>query len=430
MNNHTILFVDDETNILNSLKRLFRGGGYHILAATNGEEALEKLDNNQISLVISDQKMPGMSGVELLHQVRKRSPDTIRIILTGYADIKAAMEAINQGEVYRFVTKPWDPTEIRIIVSQALRQYDLIAENKKLYQLTDRQNRELKGLNNELERKVFLRTKEISLKNEELNRLYRNLEKGFFDSIRIFVDLIELYNPFFGGHSKRTALFSRLIAAKYELKEKELESIETAGMLHDIGMIGIPQRITDMPFGELEGEDKAIYEQHPVLGQITLGPIERFKEIGSFIRSHHERFDGKGFPDELKGESIPLAARIIAVADIYDKIKERGLSPRSSPSNQDALKYLKDESGTIFDPQVVTHFLSVLHNLKVNASRKEMAISLGELKKDMVLSRDIYTSNGRFLAVKGTILNEAYIQKIHNYHRINPINGKIYVYKW
>ncbi|MGQ9631466.1 MAG: response regulator [bacterium] len=136
MAQHTLLFVDDEVDILNILQRIFRNEGYNVITASSGAEGLEKLKGNKISLVMSDQRMPGMTGVEFLSRVREISPDTIRVVLTGYADIDIAISAINQGEVYRFISKPWNDEELRLTVRQALERYDLEMENRRLSELT------------------------------------------------------------------------------------------------------------------------------------------------------------------------------------------------------------------------------------------------------------------------------------------------------
>src|SRR4030067_3863555 len=160
---HSLLLVDDEENILNSLKRTFRKEQYRIITAQSGMEGLSVIDREKVSLVLSDHRMPGMEGVEFLNEVRQKSTDTIKMMLTGYADMQSVMNAINHGEVYRFITKPWDDEEIRLIVKDALHHYDLIDENLELHALTLRQNMELIDLNNNLEKKVAERTKEVEV---------------------------------------------------------------------------------------------------------------------------------------------------------------------------------------------------------------------------------------------------------------------------
>jgi len=279
--NHTILFVDDEANILSSLTRLFRKEQYHILTADNARDAIAYFKDNNISLVISDQRMPQVTGVQLLERVRNISPDTIRIMLTGYADIKAAMAAINRGEVYRFIGKPWNDDDIKLVVKQALEQLDLKLENERLADLTERQNRDLISLNSSLEQKVEERTAQ--------------LEQSFYTFIRICADLIELFSPSLGGHSKRTAALAGEIAVKTGMERQEVELMETAALLHDIGLIGIPKYIISKNRGAMTEAELSLYMQHPAQGQETLARSPGLKQAGVLIRSHHESWQAAVF---------------------------------------------------------------------------------------------------------------------------------------
>ncbi len=168
MNHHKILLVDDEINILSSLKRLLRKEEYEIVTASSGREGLEILTKHKVSLIISDQRMPEMSGVEFLRQVKDLYPDTIRIILSGYTDVNTIMASINEGEVYKFITKPWNEEEIRIAIRRSLEQHDLIRENKELYHKIKEQNDELQILNKSLEQKVEKRTRDLLIRNQTL----------------------------------------------------------------------------------------------------------------------------------------------------------------------------------------------------------------------------------------------------------------------
>lgn len=165
---HTLLLVDDEENILNSLRRLFRREGYTILTATSGAEGLELLAQNEVSLIMSDQRMPQMIGAEFLAKSREIAPHCIRIMLTGYSDLEAATEAVNRGGISRYITKPWNDDEISQIVRDALRQIELERENKQLTIELQQKNKELEDFNARLEKAVRQRTRELQLKVKEL----------------------------------------------------------------------------------------------------------------------------------------------------------------------------------------------------------------------------------------------------------------------
>ncbi|MDP3029520.1 MAG: response regulator [Deltaproteobacteria bacterium] len=413
---NTILLVDDEENILSSLQRLLRRENYNVITSASPEKALEILKHEPVSLIISDQRMPEMGGTEFLARARDIQPEAIRIILTGYADINAAMAAINQGQVYRFITKPWNDLDFKANIRQAIDFYQLRRENQRLLELTVQQNAELKELNENLERKVEERTQEIAQKNKEL-------QESYYKTIRIFVDLMEMYDPALGGHVKRVGVLSKAIAEKCDLEGEELDIIEAGGHLHDIGLIGIPREvIKKRPDGRTAAEN-ALYRQHPNLGYTILNSAPKLDRVSILVKSHHERFSGTGYPDRLKKEEIPLGARIIAVADAYDHLLARGDIPK-----KDALFYLRKLAGSALDPVVVSAAIEVLSAIKP-ADRAEVAVTIADLQPDMVLSRELRTHTGRLFMAKDTVLKEAYLERIKMFHEIDHIVGWIYVYR-
>jgi response regulator RpfG family c-di-GMP phosphodiesterase len=173
---HSILCVDDEKNILNSLRRLLRQENYNLLTASSGAEGLKLLEETHVQLVISDQRMPEMSGVDFLSQVREKYPEIIRIILSGYTDVNSITEAINKGHIYKFILKPWDDQNFFLEIRQALQKYDLIEDNQRLHQQVLRQNEELKRMNENLEQIVAARTSELGLQNQALELSHAILE--------------------------------------------------------------------------------------------------------------------------------------------------------------------------------------------------------------------------------------------------------------
>ncbi|HZX48382.1 MAG TPA: HD domain-containing phosphohydrolase [Nitrospirota bacterium] len=417
---HSLLLVDDEENILNSLKRTFRKEQYRIVTAQSGMEGLSVIDREKISLVLSDHRMPGMEGVEFLNEVRQKSPDTIRMMLTGYADMQSVMNAINHGEVYRFITKPWDDEEIRFIVRDALRHYDLIDENKALQALTHRQNIELKDLNNNLEDKVAERTKEVEV-------LYKDLEQNFIDFVRVFMSLLELKSQFLGSHCKRVAALSRRLADKTGLPSDEKLDIEVASLLEDIGVLGFPEKMLRKRDSELDPTEKALLQQHPVLGQTTLQHIKKLLSVSLLIRHHHERYDGSGYPDNLRGERIPAGSRIIAIADFFDKL----INPSDGGERYSvdrAFIVLEKESGRRFDPLLVGKFNEALHEFShdvIEADTRE--IDVDELKEGMLLASDVRTKRGLLLMASGEVIKQVHLDKINNFHKIDPVIARISV---
>ncbi len=413
-----VLLVDDEENILNALNRTLRKEQYRILTAKSGLEGLAHVEREKVTLVLSDHRMPGMEGVEFLSEVRKKSPDTIRLMLTGYADMQAVMNAINQGEVYRFITKPWDDEEIKFIVRDAIRHYNLIAENRELQALTQRQNLELKDLNNNLEQKVAERTKDVE-------SLFKELEHNFFDFIRVFMSLMELKNTYIGSHSKRVAVLARRLAEKIGLPPDEILNIEVASLLEDIGTLGFPDKMLKKKESELDPTEKALLQQHPVLGQTTLQHIKKLLPVSLLIRHHHERYDGSGYPDKRRGENIPAGSRIIAIADYFDFL----INPFEGTercSVDRAIYILEKDAGKMFDPLLVGRFNEALHEFRHEEIEADiMEIDVAELKEGMVLASDVRTKRGLLLMAGGEVVKPFHLDKIKNFHKIDPVIAKI-----
>lgn len=412
----TILFVDDEENILSSLYRLFRREGYNILTANSGKDGLKQFENNKISLVISDHRMPEMEGVYFLAKVKDVSPDTVRLMLTGYADTKATIAAINKGEVSRYITKPWNDDELKMIVKDNLERYALKKENKRLFEISQKQNLELMDMTQELEKKVVERTKKI--------------RENFFGFVKACVDLLELYDPFIGGHSKNVANLAKGLANKMNIGERDVEMIHTAALLHDIGLIGLPRDILDKGEIELKHEAASLIKQHPVIGQDIVGFTDDLKDIGLLVRSHHEAYDGSGYPDGLKREEIPIGSRIIAVCDMYDTLLHSKNPNDIHAASKEVSDYIIIKRGIIFDPEIANVFLDFIDTLqKIESQKGVAAIPLSGIKEGMALARDLKTGGGKILIGKGTKITAALLQRIMDFHKIDPIVDRVYIEK-
>ena len=417
---HTILLVDDEENILNALNRTLRKEGHRILTAKSGAEGLSAIEKEEITVVLSDHRMPGMEGVEFLDEVRKRSPDTIRMMLTGYADMQAVMAAINRGEVYRFITKPWNDDEIRLILKDAIRQYELVEENKELQGLTRRQNLILKDLNTNLEQRVAERTKEVET-------LYKELEQNFFDFVRVFMSLMELKSPYLGSHSKRVAALSRRLAEKTGLPPDEILNIEVASLLQDIGTLGFPEKMLKKRESELDTVEKALLQQHPSLGQSPLQHIKKLLPVSLLIRHHHERYDGRGYPDSLRGEKTPVGSRIIAITDYFDALINPWDSHERCSADR-AIYMLEKEGGGRFDPVLINRFKETLQEFRHEGIEAGIAeIDVSDLKEGMTLASDVRTKRGLLLMASGEVIRPVHLDNIRNFQSIDPVVSKIAV---
>ncbi|MFZ3045590.1 MAG: HD domain-containing phosphohydrolase [Desulfatirhabdiaceae bacterium] len=445
-NAHTLLLVDDEPSILHSLQRLFRKDQYSILTAGSGSEGLDILASEEtISMIISDQRMPGMTGTRFLEKARLVAPDAVRILMTGYSDIKEIIEAVNKGQIHRYLTKPWDDGILLLEVRQALESYDLKIENQKLMETVTRQNTELLDLNRTLEIKIEERTRELQEKSKALELINTELKKSLVDTIRLIFSLIETINPRLGSYLSYVAQLSRRLGTLFNLGPVELDNLEIAGLLHDAGLLGLSKSVLQKEDQDRTESERNLYRQHPIIGQICLQPVSRLETVATTILYHHEHFDGTGFPEGLKRDQIPLGSRIIhAVAD-YAVLLRRwpesipeirimaqrlmGKSLKSFPSGDrnDVVAELTRQtiihrSWREYDPEVVKKLFELLEEDKPSYSKKKailthISVQIRYLKDGMVIAEDIRTIDGRLLLVRGSVLDRTLtptIQKLYS----------------
>lgn len=425
---HTLLFVDDEESILNALRRLFYKEKHRILITPSAQEALKLIEAEPVALVISDHRMPEMEGTKLLLRMREIKPDTVRIMLTGYADMNAALEAINESRVYRFISKPWNDDDLRLTVREALRQYDMVNLNRELTGLVKQQNKELYDVNRSLEMRVLERTSELDTKNKEMSDLYGKLETGFLDTIQAFMGLMELKSASLVGHARRVSQLARDMANRLGLTKEEEGLCEMAGLLMDIGTIGYPDELLKKEEKEMDAFGKTLWEKHPLLGEASLKGIERLRPVSLVIRHHHERFDGKGFPDNLRADQIPMPARIVAAADYFHHLVNppTGMARHSF---MNALALMEKAQGERFEPVVVHALIDVAKNIQEPVTSDEVEVSPEDLAEGMTLAGDLKTRGGILLLPAGNIIQASHLGRILNFHRIDPIVDRIYVYR-
>ncbi|BBO99721.1 two-component system response regulator [Sulfuriferula nivalis] len=424
----TILFVDDEANILSALKRLFRPFGYRIFTAESGAAGLEVMAHESVDLVVSDMRMPEMNGAQFLEKTRENWPDTVRILLTGYAEIGATIDAINKGRIYRYISKPWEDNDIILTVKQALDTKLLEREKNRLEALIRAQNEELKNLNATLEERVKARTEEVRQTMGFLEVSHDKLKKSFITSIRVFSNLIEMREGRMAGHSRRVADMARAIAQRMGMTDAEVQDIFLAALLHDVGKIGLSDRLIEKSFSSLTSEERTEVVKHPAKGEAALMALEQLHGAAKFIRGHHERFDGQGYPDKLAGLAIPLGARILAVANDYDSV-QLGTILNKHLSQQEAIAYIQEGRSNRYDPAVVDAFLGKMAQIATDLPdpKPEMMLNSGQLQSGMKLSRDMM-GGGNLLLSKDYVLDAQLIAQIKNFERLENQLFTIWIY--
>jgi response regulator RpfG family c-di-GMP phosphodiesterase len=413
---HRILVVDDEEIVLVALYETLRREQYEVVTTSDPAAAVAELQRSEFSVIITDQRMPTMTGLELLAQARQIQPNASRILITAVLSLDTVIEAINKGEIYRFVVKPWLREELLVTVKNAAQRFDLIRQNTRLQTTTQAMNQQLVDLNRALEQQVRL----VAQQNEKLGEMNRTLEQNLLRSMELCVHTMQTFYPTLGNQARRVAQLARSMAEAANLPPEERRILDSAALLHDIGLVGVPRHLIrkwqDSP-GALDEAERALIQQHPILSQELSAFGVGMERVGEVIRAHHERFDGTGYPDQLAGEGISWPARLLAVAVAF---------AASKLNRDDATAEIKRLSGTAFDPEAVRAFLKALPTASL--LRKEREVMLSDLRPGMVLARGIYTGNGLLLVPEGQQLNATYIEKLLNHNRVQPISQSLVVY--
>ncbi|MGL4605330.1 MAG: HD domain-containing phosphohydrolase [Iodobacter sp.] len=418
----TLLCVDDEVNILSSLRRLLRSTGYRILTAESGPAALRILEQEPVDLIISDMRMPEMSGAEFLALAHESWPTTPRILLTGYADMQSTIDAINKARISRYISKPWDDQKMLEVIEEALLVKRLEKERNQLNAVIVRQNNELQLLNSSLEQQVAERTKELELAMGDLSLAHEKLKKGFIASVRVFSSLMEMRAARLAGHARQIADLCRKVANQLHLSEPETQEIVIAALLHSIGKIGLPDALLLKPFLDMTLQERNLYNTYPAKGQAALMALEQLQSAAYMIRSQHERFDGLGYPDKLAGKNIPHGARILHLCRDFEALQAGFLTGRPMP-REEAIKNIEGGRGKRYDPEVVDAFHALS---QTEPAQLEIQIRSKDLKPEMVLSRDLMAA-GVMLLSKDHILDERLIRQIRIFESSDHSMFDIYV---
>ncbi len=404
----TVLCVDDEPNVLSSLQRVLHRGGLRVLTAPGGSAAIEVMERERVDVLLSDMRMPGMDGVHLLGVANERWPTTMRLLLTGHSDQADTVRAINGGKIFGYLSKPWDNDQLLATIHRAAEFGHLQREKERLQALTQWQNDELRELNGELEARVERRTAQLAEANSKLRRSYMT-------SIKVFAQLIEQRSGQLVGHGRRVAEFSRRIALAMGCNDETVHHVFVAGLLHDIGLIGMPDSVLQKPTSQHDADQQSLYRMHSTLGEHALMALDDLQPVAALIRSHHERFDGTGFPDRLAGEHIALGARILAVADSYDELL---CEPGSGPAQrqQDAvLRMMRRRRGAQYDPKVLDAFFKLLAAPEPGRPATTRTVSWTDLHPGMTLATDLISPRGTMMLAADLVLTKDVIDRLSDY---------------
>ncbi|MGS5085679.1 HD domain-containing phosphohydrolase [Hydrogenophaga sp. A37] len=405
----TVLTVDDEPSVLNALRRVFRAQGIATLQATSAAEGLVLLKTHRVDLVISDMRMPEMDGARFLELVRNHDESIVRILLTGYADMSSTIAAINKGAIHRYIAKPWDDQDLVLVVREALTRRDLEKKNAELTSLTKRQNEQLRDINQTLESRVVARTAELQQINGMLDAAYEDLDKTFVLAVNVFSSLMEMRGGH-PGHARRVADLSRETAKRLKLSERDVRDVYLAALVHDIGTIGFPDTMLKKPVSTYTADEHQRYRRHTIEGETALMALTQLQGVAKIVRQHHERVDGKGFPDGLAGTAITMGARIVAAASDLDELAHGALGELNL-SVERVNSMLMGGVGTHYDKAVIEILLKVAEDLAA-AAQNDVQIDAHDLRPGMVLARAVLSAKGATLLAAGYMFDERVVKQV------------------
>jgi response regulator RpfG family c-di-GMP phosphodiesterase len=363
-----ILFVDDDVNILEGFRRQFRKT-LALETAPGGKEGLEALtQQGPFSVIVSDLRMQGMDGVQFLSRAREIAPESVRILLTGYAELETAIDAINQGNVFRFLTKPCKAQDLLKAIFDGVRQYDLVTAERELLEST------LRG------------------------------------SVKVLSEILQLVNPEAFGRASRIRHFMRAVGKR--MRVDNLWQLDTAASLSQIGCVILSQDALRKLYNgeELNPEESQLFSMHPFVASDLLANIPRMEAISEIIAFQQKNFDGSGVPvQDRKGEDIPFGARILRVVLDFDTLLSK------DHDRLGAVEQLRTRQG-LYDPEVVEALAEVI---KTEASFTKEALGASQLCDGMVLAKDVFLQNGRLLAPRGYKVNLSLRERLKSFS-VNP----------
>ncbi len=412
----SILIVDDEPIVLGALKETLEREKYQVVSCSSPIKALTILEERDFAVIISDQKMPEMLGLDFLIESRRLRPHASRILITAVLSLPTIVDAINKGEIFRFVAKPWLREELLATVRNAIQRHDLVTHNEALMAQTQQLNAQLMVANGELEKQVAA----LEQKRQSLDAANKELASRYENSVELCRRILTAYDPTLGGQAKALVEFASKMAENGPFTETEKHALKSASWLCDLGLIGVSRELLRSfrtnP-AQLTERERATLHNHPIYSQTLAALVDPRPEVGEVIRAHHENFDGSGFPDGIAAKLIPWPARCLAVAVGFVE---------STAPKQATIDAILARSGTKYDPEAVRLFLKVTQ--LVHLPRQVREILLDELEPGMVLATGIYSPHGLLLIGEGQALGPATIAKIRDHNTIAPISQRLLVY--
>lgn len=411
-----ILIIDDEEIVLLAISESLKPEGYQIVTTTQPQKGLELLRQQEFSVIISDHHMPGMTGLEFFAEANKIQPLASRILITGVLTLKVVVDAINKGEIFRFIAKPWIREELLATVKNATHRHELMSQNHRLQQQTQTSNTALVERNEELERTNRALEAKLQQNSSSASYAQANLKNALDVALRIVHNL----DPDIGRECQEIVSLCEAMIRTGRIESSIVPTLRVASYLTSLGKLNIErsriQVFQNRP-QELATEDLEYFQNIPVYSQLYATQFENLPELAKTVRSSHERIDGNGYPDGLYGDSIPTAAKYLAIAVYYAE---------SHLSTERTLDNIRRLSGIAFDRTAATLFLEA--NSGLNSSKKTRMIMTGDLKPGMVIGEDLRYPSGAVMLPKGSSLSDTTIRLLQNSNRLNVSKESLLIF--
>ncbi len=404
-----LLLLDDEEDIVKALTRVLRRE-FDIVSFTDPNYALAHIEDHQIPLMVSDMRMPQMDGAAFFERAKKLQPNSIRVLLTGYADVEATMRAINQGGVNNYLCKPWDNENLKLTLLRSHELFELQEERVRLTAELEEKNTELNQLNFSLEEKVQVRTSALKESTKKLEMSMKTRSSLLKDVLSLVTSLVGHRVGTTNQSLERIAYQSKQVAIFLGSNESLINQTYLGAIMHKLGLIGRDDSQLSQNFQYTH----IAPSNNPELGAEILNSLNKFQSLAPTIRYQDENYDGTGHPDHLKGQDIPLPSRIIRVVKDYEYMVAGENNPiKKSPFA--ASKYLENQSGTIYDRAVVKAFGEVMKVRPQDDMHEiEYCVSSNELKEGDILKQDLMLQNGTTVLTAGSEISQTTIARLRD----------------
>ena len=412
MSRPVVMLLDANSTILSDLRQMLAGRRFDLITARSAQEALQTLEHQAIAVVVTALNLPVMEGPEFLSRVQDQHPRTVRVLAAEPDETEQALEAMEAGQAQRTISHPPQSGELVATIEDAVTQYQLIMENRALQKLTQQQKGQMESGESSGE------------DNTRLDDLQEKLRQSFLDSVRLIWAVIDAHRSDAGSHARRLSELCRKVASKLGRPRSERRDIEFSALLHDLGKLGLPERIGASLESQLGDTDRQIFDRHPSIAERVLQTTHNLSDVGRIIRHQLEHWNGHGKPDGLSGEEIPFGSRLLRACCAWDEILNTGADGREA-----AEKHLATQREQMFDPTIVDALLECVEAATAPSGEggDVVSIEILDLREGMVMAKDLRTPKGLLLLPAGTRVAKAHISQILRHQAKEPMTGKVHV---